>query len=316
MPWRVSFNKGKSKSTLIIRCRGVLNPVVYFGGKPLKFETHPKSLGVILERQLTWRPHLERTHSRAVQRQELLLRVTSESAGARHDRVVLLFKVCVRPLLEYVCCVWNDAAPTLKSRLIDSIQHRVLARAMGVRRSTSSEALEVETGVEPLSLRRCFLTARVYLRYLTAKTRTGRLIRAHRDGNLTVFRSRFYSSFSLRGENLVCVDGDFPKDSNFLGRMVISWESKWRASARGRWFFYLHPKVSMVPGKWASGFPRWVVSTLAGMRLGNTILKDDLHRCRLESSPLCRCGEPETRGHFWLRCLRRERLSRLISIEF
>ncbi len=192
----------------------------------------------------------------------------------------------------------------LKSRLIDSIQHRVLARAMGVRRSTSSEALEVETGVEPLSLRRCFLTARVYLRYLTAKTRTGRLIRAHRDGNLTVFRSRFYSSFSLRGENLVCADGDFPKDSNFLGRMVISWESKWRSSARGRWFFYLHPKVSMVPGKWASGFPRWVVSTLAGMRLGNTILKDDLHRCRLESSPLCRCGEPETRGHFWLRCSR------------
>ena len=90
------------------------------------------------------------------------MRTTNNRYGARHSRVILLYKMCVRPALEYACPVWNDASDIVKRTYIDSMQHRVLARAMGVRKSTSREDLEVETGVEPLELRRKMLTARWY----------------------------------------------------------------------------------------------------------------------------------------------------------
>ena len=81
-----------------------------------------------------------------------------------------------------MCCIWDDADPSIKRQFVDSLQHRVLARAMGVRRSTSAAALQVETGIPPLGHRRSLLTARSYARSVTAPTRVGRLVRAHRDG--------------------------------------------------------------------------------------------------------------------------------------
>ena len=62
---------------------------------------------------------------------------------------------------------------------------------------------------------------------------------------------------------------------------------------------------------------RWLVSTLAGMRLGNSGARADLFRAGLVSSPECRCGVDETRAHYWLSCGRywreRDELQRTIS---
>ena len=106
--WLVDFNLGKCFSTLITRCQRVLDPVVYFAGRALPFrrrhtvEDSISYLGVVLDRGLTWRDNLVRTHSRASRRLELLLRITSDNAGARHSRVLLLYRVCVRPFRAYV----------------------------------------------------------------------------------------------------------------------------------------------------------------------------------------------------------------------
>lgn len=150
-----------------------------------------------------------------MKRVETLLRITNNKYKARHSRVILLFKVCVRLVLEYACSIWNDASEHLKTSQIDSIQHRVLARAMGVRRATSREALEVETGGAP------------------------------------------------------------------------------RASQ------------GLQPAPWAKKLPRWVVSTIAGMRLGNSATRSDLLRSGLSRSPVCDCKVyDETRAHYWLSCSR------------
>ena len=50
------------------------------------------------------------------------------------------------------------------------------------------------------------------------------------------------------------------------------------------------------------GVTRWVVATLAGMRLGNSETKADRFRSGIEKSPVCECGFDETRAHYWLGC--------------
>lgn len=64
---------------------------------------------------------------------------------ATQSRILLPYKVCVRPILDFSCQVRNDRPASSKRATIDCLQHRVLARALG--RGTSSLALQVEAGV-------------------------------------------------------------------------------------------------------------------------------------------------------------------------
>jgi len=45
-----------------------------------------------------------------------------------------------RPIFDNACQMWNDASESSKHSLIDCLQHKVLGRAMGVRRGTSAHA--------------------------------------------------------------------------------------------------------------------------------------------------------------------------------
>ena len=275
---------------------------------------HAKYLGVVLDPRLTWRVHLERVRSKAIKRMELLLRITNNRSGARHNRVILLFRICVRPSLEYACVIWNDASEHLKTSLIDSIQHRVLARAMGVRRATSREALEVESGVEPLELRRRMLTARTYNRLIAGSSRISKVLDRHKHKAVPILRSTLNSSFALRGEEL---QGVYPAGCNVTEILKEQWQAQWDRSGFGRWFYRLQPEVRFQPAPWANKLPRWIVSTIAGMRLGNSAVRADLFRSGLSDSPICECGVDETRAHYWLSCGRyfreRDELQRSVS---
>ena len=124
----------------------------------------------------------------------------------------------------------SDPSEQLKTSLIDSIQHQVLARAFGVRKATSREALEVEAGMEPLELRRKMLTAKSYARLSSGDSRVSVVLRQHRDRAVPVLESPLNSCFSLRGENLTSNEGDFRSDSNYLQRLQEVWQAQWDSS--------------------------------------------------------------------------------------
>ena len=319
--WKATFNLGKCSAVVITRKRRIYKPHVVFEGKVLQVPQtdeelieHAKYLGVVIDPRLTWRVHLNRVRSKAMKRMELLLRITNNRYGARHNRVILLYRICVRPALEYACVIWNDASEHLKTSLIDNIQHRVLARAMGVRRATSREALEVEAGVEPLELRRKMLTARTYNRLIAGSSRISRVLARHKHKAVPILHSPLNSSFALRGEQLQSV---YPAGCNIIEALKEQWQAQWDHSGLGRWFYRFQPKVRSQPAPWANKLSRWIVSTIAGMRLGNSAAKADLFRSGLEDSPVCECGFDETRAHYWLSCGKyvreRDELQRSVS---
>ena len=305
--WKAKFNLGKCAALALTRKRTVPKPRVRFEGQILQVPQtdeelleHAKYLGVVLDPRLNWRVHLNMIYSKALQRMEMLVRVTNSSYGARHDRIILLYKICVRPVVEYACVIWNDASEYLKTALIDNIQHRVLARAMGVRRATSREALEVETGVEPLEMRRKMLTARTYAKLIARSSRIAKVLEQHKQKAVPILHSRINSSFALRGETLV--QAEYPIDCDFNAELKKHWQAQWDRSDRGRWYYRLQQRVRLQPAPWARRLPRWIVSTIAGMRLGNSAARADLFRSGLVENPLCECGIDETRAHYWLSC--------------
>ena len=303
--YKALFRLDKCYCVLFTQRRLQCEPSVYFKGKCLKVENSLDYLGVSFDRGLRWTIHISELRTKAIKRLETLLRICREFSGARHDRVILLYKVCVRPIFDYACQVWNDAAVASK-RTVDSLQHRILARALGVRRGTSVLAVQVATGVEPLAERRHYLTAKAYSRFLASDSRVGRLVRDHRDGRITVGSSSRHCSFSRCGESLVN-GGKYPAvgdRKDFRQALLRNWQQQWDSSVAGRGFFAIQSKVSFGTEGWTDGFPRWAVTVLAGMRLGSSVLNVHLYREGLVPSELCECGVPETVEHFWLYCPR------------
>lgn len=67
--------------------------------------------------------------------------------------LLLLYKTCVRPVLEYASEVWGDLSKT-RAKALDTVQHHALTAALGVNRRSHRWDTCVEAQVEPLAVRR------------------------------------------------------------------------------------------------------------------------------------------------------------------
>ena len=295
----VEFNFAKCGATVLTRKQQVPTPVVQFQGKSLTHMPQVKYLGVHLDQKLSWKHHLTELNKRAARKLEYLLSLCSKVRGPPLDKILLIYKTFVRPLLDYACPIWDDASVAVKTSLVDSIQHHLLARALGVRYKCARGALEVEANVAPLSERRLFLTARAFKRYSVSRNSVRQLIEEHRAGTATVLLGTHNISFILRGDRLC--DNSF-RSSNTKQSHIARWQRSWDTNPDGRAFYAIQPVVSLKQSKKFQGLPRYLIAAIVGMRVHQSSLNADLNQCALIPSPNCACGQPETVEHYLTGC--------------
>lgn len=153
--WRSFFNEGKCLTTLFTKRPGFKDqhPEVFFQGSLLVSTPTPRLLGVFFDPRLTFKGHLEKARRKAMQRLGLIKRAFGRPFRSRRGLFISLYKIYVRPFLEFACAAFLGAPPTYLKTL-DSVQHRALVFATGAHRDTSLDALEALTGVMPLRHRR------------------------------------------------------------------------------------------------------------------------------------------------------------------
>jgi len=128
-------------------------PIVYFGGQVLKVVDSHKYLGVIIDRKLTWRKHVEATAEKAEKSLRLILRLCDTKRGVSQRLLILLYESCIRPILEYASEVWGDVSRTNAQKLT-SVQHHALKSSLGVNRRSHTVDVCIEAQVPPLEPRR------------------------------------------------------------------------------------------------------------------------------------------------------------------
>ena len=73
-------------------------------------------LGVILDRGLTWKPRIDQVTRKASQRLSVLSPLLNRRSSLSIGNGVLLYKLLIRPMVDYACPVWRHVAPShLKS---------------------------------------------------------------------------------------------------------------------------------------------------------------------------------------------------------
>ena len=124
-----------------------------FGRHKIKFEETVTFLGMLLDRKFTLLPHIKSITERCQRDLNLMRMLRGTDFGSDKNSLLLLYKSLIRPKLDYGAIVYACASTTAL-KMLDNIQRKALIIALRAPPSTPSVYLEVEAGVEPLTLRR------------------------------------------------------------------------------------------------------------------------------------------------------------------
>ena len=156
--WRWSqewgFKISKTKTVGIIFGNKNLKKMdVYLGGTKINFEKTVTFLGMLLDRKFTLLPHIKNLTAKCQRDLNLMRMLRGTDFGSDKNSLLLLYKSLIRPKIDYGAIVYDCASPSAL-KMLDGIQRKALIIALRALPSTPSVYLELEAGIEPLTLRR------------------------------------------------------------------------------------------------------------------------------------------------------------------
>ena len=137
------------------------NPRMNILNSQIPVVTEGKFLGMILDKSLKWGPHIKDLKTRIDRATKLIQMVSNTKWGADTNTCLLLYKACIRPILDYGAILYRGASKTNLS-ILERGQNRAIRLALGAFRTSPTESLLVEANVSSLEDRRDLLS----LKYL------------------------------------------------------------------------------------------------------------------------------------------------------
>ncbi|GBO37413.1 putative RNA-directed DNA polymerase from transposon X-element, partial [Araneus ventricosus] len=148
------FSVNKTKCMHFCRRRGLHpDPEILLNGNVIPVVSEEKFLGVLLDRKLTFKPHVSNLKKKCNKSLDLLKVLSSKSWGADYDTLLKIYRALVLSKLDYCSIVYGSAAKTVLQSL-DSVHHQGLRLISGAFRTSPVQSLYVMTGELPLQLRR------------------------------------------------------------------------------------------------------------------------------------------------------------------
>jgi len=128
-------------------------PTLYIQGTPIQFVKQPYFLGMLLDENLNWKPHINELIKRTQQDINLIKHLKGTTWGADQTTLLMLYRSLIRSKWDYGCQIYASANEALLRKL-DALQYRILRLCTGTLPNTSLQELQVLTGELPLQLRR------------------------------------------------------------------------------------------------------------------------------------------------------------------
>lgn len=132
-------------------------------GHEIKASEHAKYLGIVLDRRLRWREHVQKTVAKGTKTLLAVARLTRPTFGLPHKYVCQLYRSVVLPRVEYGLPVWyvpvRPGASSKRrtgsvgtSRQLGKLQRLASLLITGAFRSTPTDLLEYHAALPPVNL--------------------------------------------------------------------------------------------------------------------------------------------------------------------
>ena len=157
----LKFNATKTEVMLVHKWRSpvkqldnFLFPIELNYYEEIKYCSHFKYLGVIIDEKLSFLQHFKYTRDKANAVVNDLCRIVKQDWGLNQEKAVFLYNACVQPIILYGAEVWGARLQLVKSykHIIQSCQRRMLIRATRAYRTTPTLTLQVITNSPPIWL--------------------------------------------------------------------------------------------------------------------------------------------------------------------
>lgn len=123
---------------------------IVLNGTAVRPSATAKLLGVVFDRELRWKEHVQQAIKRAT-------KTTIALCGLRHlrpEQMRQLYQACVAPVVDYASTVWHDPLrDKTHLRHLNTVQRTPLIRILSAFRTVATATLEVEAHVLPTHLR-------------------------------------------------------------------------------------------------------------------------------------------------------------------
>ena len=152
---RLSVNPDKTQCVLFTRKRKLEIPEgPTFYGKSLTITEKVKYLGVILDRKLNWKEHMQYATKKFLNGYWLCKRTLGPTWGMRPFLVKWLYEAVLVQRLTYASLVWwTRAELRTENQSLSRLQANMLRAMVGTGRTTPKPAMGVLADVEPLHLK-------------------------------------------------------------------------------------------------------------------------------------------------------------------
>ena len=122
-----------------------------------------KYLGITLDRQLTFTPHISDIIQRCARRLNIMKCISGRDWGADRRTLLRLYTSLIRPILDYNAFLFDTISPTNIGR-IEAIQNNALRIICGAFKTTPTKNLNIETNIPSLHHRRKYQLLRFFIR--------------------------------------------------------------------------------------------------------------------------------------------------------
>ena len=146
--WRVLVSLTKTEASLFSRNTLQTVPPFKLGDTILTYSKIPKILGITLDEQLTFEPHIQNVINKASR----ALKVIREVKGIGRvstQKLIRLYTATVRPIMEYGASIWQGSKHVHR---LATVQRKALCLCLGLPGTAGTEVAEVAAGLPPLDL--------------------------------------------------------------------------------------------------------------------------------------------------------------------
>ena len=145
--WRININAEKTKAVVFSKRTRLQLPALKLHGEDIEYVPRCPYLGVILDRRMNWKPHVEVLRGKAHGSLTALSPLLRSSLPSRTK--LLLYKTYIRPTMTYAAPAWAFITKSSMLRL-QAVQNRALRLIGGYDRYTRNDFIHSDLQIVKL----------------------------------------------------------------------------------------------------------------------------------------------------------------------
>lgn len=147
--WKINLNTGKTQALLVTRrrIRELPHGPFMLNDEEIMWETQAKYLGVIIDRTITMKPHIEYVIEKTQKAIKILYPLIHRRSRLSIDNKKLIFKTALRPIYTYACPLYDAIAKSHLQKL-QILQNRILKMIFNLPWYTRTTSLHSDNDIE------------------------------------------------------------------------------------------------------------------------------------------------------------------------